>query len=93
MENVCHTAVLTSGIFSDPGLLEALPRQRWKGTTCKETRFKELGSRSAGHRETDDRSLVDLFLAWSQFVCQCHLALVPSCLACELVTFAGSGYG
>lgn len=93
MENVCHTAILTSGIFSDPGSLEALPRQRGKGTTCKETRFKELGSGSAGHKETDGGSLVDLFLAWRQFVCQCQLALVTSCLACELVSFAGPGHG
>lgn len=93
MENVCHAAVLTFGIFSDPGLLEALLRQRGKGTTCKETGFKEFGSRSARHRETDGGSSVDLFLAWSQFVCHCQLAQIPSCLACELVSFAGSGHG
>lgn len=93
MENACHASSLTSGIFSDPGLLEALPRQRRKGTTCKETRFKEPGSRSAGHRETDGGVLVDLFLSWRQFMCWCHLALVPSCFACELVSFAGSEHG
>lgn len=58
-----------SVIFPDPGLLEALPGPEGKGTTCKETTFKELGSRSAGHREADGGSLVDLFLSWCQFLC------------------------
>lgn len=48
MENICRAAVSTRGVFSDPGLLEAL---RWsrKGITRKERRFKEpqdlLGTR------------------------------------------------
>lgn len=55
-----------SVIFPEPGLLEALPGPRGKGTTCKETTSEELGSRSAGHREADGGSLRDLFLSWCQ---------------------------
>lgn len=80
-----------SVIFPEPGLLEALPGQGGNGTTCKKTAFKELGSRSAGHREADGGGLVDLFLSWCQSVCWCLLGQFPSCLACELVNLAGCG--
>lgn len=53
-----------SVILPEPELLEALPGLGGKGTTCKETTCKELGSRSAVHREGDYGSLVDLFLSW-----------------------------
>lgn len=82
-----------SVILPEPGLLEALPGLRGKATTCKETTFKEFGSRSAGHREADSGSLVDLFLSLCQFVCWCLLAQVPSCLVGELVNLAGYGHG
>lgn len=86
----CNFACL---MFPEPGLLEALPGPEGKGTTCKETTFKELALRSAVHREGDGRSLVDLFLSWCQFVCWSLLAQVPSCLACEPVNLAGCGHG
>lgn len=41
MENTCHAAVSTPGVFSDPGLLEALLRWSRRGITHKERRFKE----------------------------------------------------
>lgn len=80
-------------IFPEPGLLEALPGPGGKGTTCKETTFKERGSRSAVRREGDGGSSVDLFLSWCQFVCCFLLGQVPSCLACELVNLTGCGHG
>lgn len=41
MENICHAAVSTPGVFSGPGLLEALLRWSSRGITRKERRFKE----------------------------------------------------